>query len=73
MKNPVVMKWRREAVREGRAQAKAETLREQLQAKFGRLPKWAAECLDSATTTQVERWLKKVIVADSLEGVLGKK
>ena len=48
-------------------------LRGQLEAKFGNLPKWVDERLEAATSVQVERWSKKILTADTLEGVLGKK
>ncbi len=51
----------------------ANMLRGQLETKFGRLPKWVDERLEAATSVQVERWSKKILTADSLEGVLGKK
>ena len=41
--------------------------------KFGSLPKWVDERLEAATSVQVERWSKKILTADTLEGVLGKK
>lgn len=44
-----------------------------LDERFGSLPPWAAERLDKATPAQVDRWLKKILTADSLEGVLGRK
>ena len=52
---------------------RANMLRGQLEAKFGNLPKWVDERLEAATSVQVERWSKKILTADTLEGVLGKK
>ena len=52
---------------------RAKILRGQLEVKFGRLPKWIDERLESAKSTQIERWLMKFATADTLEGVLGKK
>ena len=51
----------------------ANMLRGQLETKFGSLPKWVVERLEAATSDQVERWSKKILTADTLEGVLGKK
>ena len=51
----------------------ANMLRGQLEMKFGSLPKWVDERLEAATSVQVERWSKKILTADTLEGVLGKK
>ena len=52
---------------------RANMLRGQLETKFGSLPKWVNERLAAATSVQIERWSKKIITADTLEGVLGKK
>ena len=52
---------------------RANMLRKQLAAKFGSLPKWVGERLETATSPQIERWAKKILTADTLEGVLGKK
>lgn len=51
----------------------AHMLRGQLETKFGKLPKWVDERLEAATSVQVERWSKKILTADTIEGVLGKK
>jgi len=52
---------------------RARTLRRQLKAKFHSVPKWANERLDAATSEQIERWSTKILRAETLEGVLGKK
>ncbi len=52
---------------------RANMLRGQLATKFGSLPKWVDERLEAATSVQFERWSKKILSADTLEGVLGKK
>ena len=72
-KNPVLMRWRREAIAEGKALGMTSVLRELLEAKFGALPKWASDRLAKATPAQVERWVKKVLTAGTIEAVLGKK
>ena len=41
--------------------------------KFGNLPKWVDTRLEAASSAQIERWSKKTLSADTLEGVLGKK
>jgi hypothetical protein len=51
----------------------AAMLRGLLETKFGRLPKWVDKRLEAATSVQVERWSKKTLSADTLEGVLGKR
>jgi hypothetical protein len=52
---------------------RAKLIRGQLATKFGKLPKWVDERLEAATSAQIERWSKKILSADTLEGVLGKK
>ena len=80
-KNSVLMRWRREAIAEGVAEGKAEgkaegmasVIHEQLETKFGPLPKWVEDRLRKASTSQLERWAKKILTAASLEGVLGRR
>jgi flagellar biosynthesis/type III secretory pathway protein FliH len=66
-------KGKAEGRAEGRAEGKAEILHEQLTTKFGSLPQWAAGRVSKATPTQIERWARKILVADTLEGVLGSR
>ena len=60
---------------EGREEGKDEGYRlillEQLETKFGRVPKRARERVRTAPTAHVLKWAKKVVTAESLEGVLG--
>jgi hypothetical protein len=96
-KNPVLMRWRREAIAEGLAEGRAKgrmegrtegraegrtegrtegmslVLRELLETKFGPLPKWVGDRLSKATPARIELWAKRVLTANTLEGVLGKK
>jgi hypothetical protein len=53
--------------------ARAGLLRGQLVTKFGRLPKWVDGRLDAASSATVERWSKKILSAETLEGVLGRQ
>jgi hypothetical protein len=64
--------YKNEFVMEAMLHANAKLLRGQLAAKFGKLPKWVDERLEEATSVQIERWSKKILTADTLEGVLGK-
>ena len=57
----------------GRAEGKAETLREQLEMKFGSLPVWARERLNAGRADQMQVWTRKVLTARSLQGVLGRE
>ncbi len=58
---------------EGKAEATLHIVRGLLEAKFGTLPKWAEERLQKVSLVQAERWSKKVLTGDTLEGVLGRK
>ena len=68
-KNEFVQEVVRDAVRD----SQARMLRGLLTTKFGSVPKWAEERLAKATSAQVERWSKKILTAEGVEGVLGKK
>jgi hypothetical protein len=57
----------------GRGEGMVHLLREQIQTKFGPLPKWAEERLSQGSPAQVKRWARKVLAAKTLESVLGKK
>jgi hypothetical protein len=57
----------------GRSEGMMHLLREQIQTKFGPLPKWAEERLSQGSPAQVVRWARKVLAAKTLESVLGKK
>jgi len=70
---PLIRSAVRDAARDAARDARLRTLRDQLRTKFRPLPKWADEKLESATSVQLQRWLKKVLTAETLEGVLGKK
>ena len=59
----------RDLMRDGQA----SIIRIQLESKFGKLPKWVDERLGHAKLSDVERWSKKLLTAETLEGVLGKK
>jgi hypothetical protein len=64
-KNEILRNW----IRDGQV----IIVRGQLEMKFGKLPKWADERLANGKSSDVERWSKKLITADSLERVFGKK
>ena len=68
-KNEFVQEVVKDAVRD----SEIRILRGQLTTKFGNLPKWADERLGQATSAQVERWLNKILAAETIEGVIGKK
>ena len=55
---------------EGRAEGKVETVRKLLTLKFGQLPEAASLRLDAAKEPDLDRWLERVLTADSLDAVL---
>ena len=63
----------KEAIQDATRDARANMLRGLLKTKFGSLPKWVDERLEAATSPQIERWSEKILKADTLEGVLGKR
>jgi thiamine biosynthesis protein ThiC len=52
---------------------RVQVLRDQLTAKFRTLLKWSDQKLQSANPAHMQRWLRKILTANTLEGVLGKK
>jgi len=63
----------RDAIRDSVRDSMANMLRGLLTTKFGKVPKWADERLEKATSAQIERWSKKILTAETVEGVLGKR
>ncbi len=62
---------KREGKREGKAEGKRETLLLLLRQRFGRVPAAAAERIGSAGIEQLDAWSSQVLVATSLDEVLG--
>lgn len=54
----------------GKLEGKAEALRKLLTLKFGELPDSALTRLGTATLTDLDRWLERVLAANQLEDVL---
>lgn len=63
----------RDIVRDANRKVRVQVLRDLLKGKFRTLPAWADEKLEAATTTQVQRWLKKILTAETLEAILGRR
>jgi hypothetical protein len=59
----------RDLIRDGQV----GVVRTLLETKYGELPQWAEERLAHAKLSEIPRWVKKFVKADTLEGVLGKK
>ena len=63
--------WKREGERDGFRKGEASLLRRQLEYKFGALPAWTRDRLESATTEQLTGWGERLLTAPSLEEVFG--
>ena len=80
-KNEVLMEMYYASVERGREEGREEgaligsqkTMRRQLKSKFGRVPVWAQQRLASATASELDDWCEKILVADTIEGVIGKR
>ena len=66
-------KGRVEGKAEGKAEGMSVVIHHLLAAKFSTVPKWARTRLENATPVQLERWATKVLTAETLEQVLGKR
>jgi len=61
----------RKYFQEGRETTLRSVLTRQLVLRFGPVPVEAAERILLADSAQLERWIERVLIADSLEGVFG--
>ena len=57
----------------GRIEGMSQLLQKLLRRKFGSLPAWAKNRLESATPVNLESWAGKVLTGSDLEDVLGKR
>lgn len=64
-------KGMQQGMQQGLKQGEARLLGRLLTRRFGELPPWAVECLDSASEAQIEAWADAVLSSDTLEQVLG--
>ena len=55
----------------GEAKGMARTLKRQLAHRFGGLPPWAEQRIDTAPISQLETWIDEIFDAPSLESLLG--
>jgi hypothetical protein len=55
---------------EGEARGEANTLLKLLKLKFGNMPDWVEEKVNSADTTQLDQWVEKIFTAESLDSLL---
>ena len=64
--------WReaeKKGKKEGERRARQKVLLRMLRQRFGRLPREARERVEAAPTTRLDRWLDRLLVAESLEDV----
>ena len=66
-------KGRTEGRTEGEAKGKADSLKRLLTRRFGALPRWALQRLETASMAQLDGWLEGIFEMQSLEGLLGPK
>jgi hypothetical protein len=64
-------KWKAEGHAKGKVEGKAETLRKLLTLKFGKPPQAAAHRIANGSEVDLDRWLERVLSADSLDAVVG--
>jgi len=55
---------------EGMQQGEAQALKKLVQLKFGQLPDWAEEQINTASLEQLETWIEHILTAESLENLL---
>lgn len=55
---------------EGRQEGRQGLLREQLTEKFGNLPAWAVQRLQSASAEELHFWAKRILHSTTLEDTL---
>ena len=76
-KNVILRDIWRDGLAKGKAEGKAEgalaLLSGQLEEKFGSLPSWVVTRLRKASEAQTRRWSRKVLTADTLQAVVGRK
>ncbi len=65
LKQPCTGAWR------GLIKGRADTLRGQLERRFGPLPQEVRARIDAASLAELDRWLDAVLDAASLDAVLG--
>ena len=58
---------------EGKVEGELKLIFKQMNAKFGRIPAWANQRLVEATPAQLDRWSLKILTADTIECVLGRR
>jgi len=55
---------------EGMQQGEVQALKKLVQLKFGQLPDWAEEQINTASLEQLETWIERILTAENLEDLL---
>ena len=64
-------KFRAEGMELGVVTGEAKLLKKQLEKRFGALPSWAINKLESAAEEELETWGEAILTADTLNTVFG--
>ena len=64
-----IVKGRAEGRLEGRLEGESRLLKKQLELRFGKLPTWASDKLNSAEEQELESWAEAVLTAPTLDAV----
>ena len=70
MENKILGPAIRQGLAQGREQGRQEMLREQLLTKFGLLPEWASQRLQSASSEELSNWARRILTSTTLEDTL---
>ena len=66
-----VRQGKQEGINEGMQQGIATIVALQLQQRFGSVPDWAQERLNTASAEQLTQWLGSILTAKSMEELFG--
>ncbi|MFO0755873.1 MAG: Rpn family recombination-promoting nuclease/putative transposase [Byssovorax sp.] len=61
----------KEGLQKGLQKGKKDTLLAQLGAKFGKVPRAVVVKVNAASTAEIDRWIKRILTADSLAELMG--
>ncbi|MHA7881527.1 MAG: RpnC/YadD family protein [Saccharospirillum sp.] len=62
-----------QGMQQGMHQGVESMLRKQIRMKFGAMPAWADQQLAEASDAQLDEWVERILMSDSLEALLGKR
>ena len=62
-----ISQWIKEGEQRGKIEGEAKTLLKQLNLKFGVLPDWVEQRVNSANGEQLDIWIERVLTAHSIE------